>query len=204
MAITNQFPGGDMARQKFTRFKVRKHIIGIAAVIIIAAGGLAFALLQSRSVITGNTISTASANLLVSADGTHYSQTIPGFSFDGIIPGGYAAPAGGYPIYLKNTGTTPLDLSLAVEDAPSNPDSADLNDINFGLTDVSGNTAPRGFILQLLMNGGLPIEGELAPGATRQYKLQALAAHEAALGTTISNIDLAFVGTAHDPNDPSH
>jgi len=86
---------------------------------------------------------------------------------------------------------------------PSNPGSADLTKINVALTHASGNTIPRGFILQSLANDGQPIEGELAPGATRHYKIQALAADDAQTGVTIGNIDLAFVGIPRDPNDPS-
>lgn len=180
-----------------------KRTIIMAVIVISLAAGVAFAIMQSRSVITGNTISTASANLLVSSNGVNYGQTMPGFSFENIIPGGWPAPVGGYSVYLKNTGNTDLDLGLVLDNPPSNPGSADLSKINVGLTDVSGSTAPRGFILESLLNGSQPIEGDLAPGATRHYKLQALAADDATPGTVIGNIDLAFVGTARDPNEPS-
>lgn len=184
-------------------FKLPGRTILVAVIIISLAVGVAFALLQSRSVLTGNTISTASANLLLSTDGVNYSQTVSGFNFENIVPGGYPAPENGYPIYLKNTGNTPLDLRLALENMLSNPGSADLNKINVALTDASGNTAPRGFILQSLFNGGMPIEGELAPGATRQYKLQVLAAEDAEQGMTIGNIDLVFNGIPRDVNAPT-
>lgn len=183
-------------------FKSLKRTIIIAVIVISLAAGVAFALLQSRSLLTGNTISTASANLLISTDGINYGQTVAGFNFANIIPGGYPAPADGYLVYLKNTGSTDLDLKFSVDNPPSNPGSADLAKINVALTDVSGSTAPRGFTLKSLVDGEMPIEGDLAPGAARQYKLQALAADDAAPGITVSNISLVFGGVARDPNDP--
>lgn len=194
-------PNFDNLKKLRPRRPGKPSLSTIMAVMIIA-GGVAYAMLQNSGTITGNTISTADASLLVSTDGVDYGQSAPGFSFDGIVPGGYAAPYGGYRIYLKNAGDTDLDLDLSLDGAPSNPDSADLSKINVGLTDVSGDTPPRGFILDSLIGGSQPIEGELAPGAVRQYRLQALAADDAAPGTTISDIDLVFTGTALDPNAP--
>jgi hypothetical protein len=173
----------------------------ITAILVSLAVCVALALFQTRSVLTGNTISTTSADLLISTDGIHYGHTIPGFNFENIAPGGYPVPADGYPVYLKNAGNTVLDLALSMDAAPSNPGSADLSKLNVALTDASGSTIPRGFILQSLIGGTQPIEGELTPGSTRQYKLQALAAEDAAQGKTVGNIDLAFVGIARDPNE---
>ncbi len=187
-----------------TDWKASRRTAVMTIIIIVLAAGLAYALLQSRATVTGNTISTANPDLLVSADGINYSHSMPGFSFNGLVPGGYPAPAGGYyPVFLKNSGNTRLDLSLALDDAPSNPNSADLSKLSFDLTDASGQTAKQDFVLQSLTSGGQPIEGYLDPGDTREYKLQAVAAADAEPGKTISSIDLAFVGTAHDPNDPN-
>jgi hypothetical protein len=189
-----------MKRSSFKSVRLKRAVI--IAIIVLAVSGIAYAVLQSRSVITGNTISTGSANLLISTDGVNYSHSIAGFNFDNILPSGYAAPAGGHSIYVKNTGRLPLSLRLAVDGSPSNPDGADLRQFNFALTDVSGATAPRGFILDLLVHGGLPVEGELAASATRHYQLQALAADDAPADVTISGIDLAFIGEARDPHQP--
>lgn len=184
--------------------KSPKRTIITAVIVISLAGGVAFAILQSRSVITGNTISTASADLLLSTDGVHYSYSVPGFNFDNLIPAGWPAPVDGYSIYLKNAGNTTLDLSLSLDGTPPGVTEADLDQINVGLTDASGTIPPRGAVLGSLLHGSQPIgDSELAPGAVRQYKFQALAADDVRQGMVISNIDLAFIGTARDPNDPS-
>ena len=183
-------------------FKSLRRTSITAVIVISLAAAVAFALLQGRSVLTGNTISTASANLFVSTDGVNYSQAIPGFSFDNVVPGGWPVPADGYSIYLKNAGTTVLDLKLSLDSMPSNPSSADLSKITIALTEFGSGIPPRGFILGSLMNGGQPIEGELAPDAVRQYKLQALADDDAQTGAVINDIDLTFTGTPRDPNEP--
>lgn len=189
-------------RLSFPKITINRKSIGLVLATMVVTSGVAFAIFQSRSTITGNSISTANVDLLVSADGVNYSHTISGYDFEDILPTGHAAPLNGHSIYLKNAGRVPLSLSLAVDGPPSNPHNVDLMKFNFSLTDASGVTAPRGFILKLLVDGGLPIEGALAPGAVREYRLQALAADDAPLGVAISDINLAIVGTAHDPHQP--
>lgn len=183
-------------------FKSLKRTILMAVIVISVAVGVTFAILQSRGVLTGNTISTASANLLVSTDGVHYGQAIPGFNFENIIPGGYPTPADGYPVFIKNTGNTPVELKLTLDGALSNPDSANLNKLHISLVDDNGSIAPRDFILQSLVSTATSIEGDLAPGAVRHYKLQVTADDDADAGKTIGNIDLAFIGLVLDPNGP--
>ncbi len=177
----------------------------IAAVIIVAlAGGAAYALLQVWGVVMGNTISTASAGLVVSADGVHYGPAVNGgLSFSNLIPGGYPAPADGYTLYLKNNGHTDLDLSFTLNDPPSDTDPDDLGNLNVLLADASGSTPAKSFTLSSLLNGKQSVEGDLQPGATRLYKIQVQASDDAQPDTTISNVNLAFVGTARDPNAPN-
>ncbi len=187
-----------------THWKASRRTTVIAAIIVVLVAGLAYALLQSRVTVTGNTISTASPDLLVSADGINYSHSMPGFSFSGLIPGGYPAPSGGYyPVFLKNTGNTGLDLSVVLDGTPTNPGSANLSKFSFNFTDVADPDNKQDFVLQSLIGGGQPIGGYLEPGDSREYRFQVSAAADAEPGKTISNIDLAFVGTVHDSNDPN-
>lgn len=179
---------------------LRRTII-IAVIVVGLAGAAAYALLQARGVLTGNTISTASANLVISTDGRTYLQSMPGFSFDGVVPGGYPAPAEGYPLYVKNIGTTPLDLRLALNNTPSNPDALDLNKFSFTVT--GDDEVPKSFTLVSLANQGQSLDDELPPGATRQYMLRAQVAEDAGQSIMVSNIDLALVGIPRDPNDPN-
>lgn len=186
-------------------FRSLKRTILISIIVLGLAGGVAFAILQSRqNLLTGNTISTATANLLISNDGVNYSESVPGFDFSNIIPGDLPVPAEGYPVYLKNSGSVPLALKLSIANTPSNPGAADLAKINIALTAVAGEAASQGFTLESLVNGGMPVPGgNLARGETRQYKIQALTADDIEPGAIISNIDFAFVGLARDSNATS-
>jgi len=62
----------------------------------VMVGGAAFAALQSQqSVLKGSTIQTASANLQLSSDGNLFANTLNGYSFNSLIPGGQASPSVG-------------------------------------------------------------------------------------------------------------
>lgn len=188
------------------RIRIQKKTLwkkgAIALLIIGLVTGLAYALMQTQADVSGNTISTGTTNLQISTDGTHYSNSIPGFSFTNMLPGGYPAPAGGYPIYLKNTGSTDLDLSLSIPGTPSNPSDTNLNKLSFVLTEAGSQTGPSNFLIGGLIGGPASLEGELAPGATREYELQATMRLDADQGITVSGINLTFTGTARDVNDP--
>lgn len=176
---------------------------GVITLVMLAAGGVTFAALQSQQdSLTGNTIETATANLQLSTDGVAYANSHAGFDFNNLIPGGQPVPAAGYSVYLKNAGGTALALKLSVSGAPSNPDSVDLSKVNVLLTTVGSGLSPQSFNLQSLMGaypGGLPVAGvNLASGAAQQYKLQASMATDAVNGASagLGNIDLVFSGAA--------
>lgn len=191
-----------MARSR--NIKAFTRALGVVAAVLIVVSGVTFAALQSQQdTLTGNTIETATANLQVSKDGVTYSNTQPGFDFNNLIPGGSAQPTAGYPVYLKNAGGTPLSLKLAVTSTPSNPDNVDLSKVNVLLTTVGSGVPAQSFSLQGLVSsnssGGLAItSGNLATGATQQYKLQVSMASDAVSGSSASlgNIDFAFSGQA--------
>lgn len=179
------------------------HKSVLATIVLSLVAGLAYALLQTQGSVLGSTITTGNADLLISADGVHYGKSIPGFNFTNALPGGYATPAGGYPIYLKNNGSTALAMDLSINGTPSNPNSADLARINFNLIDAGGQATPQTFALETLIDGQKPLEADLAAGASREYKLQAALLPTADQGAAISGIDLVFTGTARDANDPN-
>lgn len=178
--------------------------VGMVTAVVIIVSGVTFAALQSQQdTLTGNTIETATANLQLSTDGTNYSDSHAGFNFNNIVPGGQAVPTTGYPFYLKNAGGTPLSLKLAVTSLPTNPNTVDLGKVNVLLTPVATGTPMQTFTLQSLIassaSGGLAItSGNLASGASQQFKLQVSMATDAVSGSTASlgNIDFSFSGTA--------
>ncbi|MDB5169504.1 MAG: hypothetical protein JWO41_860 [Candidatus Saccharibacteria bacterium] len=181
---------------------IMRAVLVVAAVAVVT-GGVTFAGLQSQqSKLTGNVIQTATANLQVSNDGTTYSNSQTGFVFANLIPGGQAMPSGGFPVYLKNAGGTPLSLKLAVSSPPSNPDNADLSKVNVILKLTTGQS--QTFSMQSLIDssttGGATITSpsQLNPNVVSQYTLQIQMASDAVTGpsATIGNIDFSFSGTA--------
>ena len=189
---------------KSKRFKSIKRSLLIATLLTGLTGGAAYAVLQSQqNTLTGNTISTATANLNLSLDGTSYSSSTAGFDFNSIVPGGSAVPATGYPFYLKNSGATPLAIKFYVSSTPSNASSIDLTKVNVLLTTVGSGTSPQSFSLQALKDaaatGGLAIStATLNPTYSQQYKLQVSIASDATIqsGASLGNIDFAFRGIA--------
>lgn len=189
------------------RFKHKIALLratGVVTAVVIIVSGVTFAALQSQQdKLIGNTIETATANLQLSTDGTNYSDSHAGFDFNNIVPGGQAVPTAGYPFYLKNAGGTPLSLKMAVSSTPANPNIVDLGKVNIVLTPVATGTSAQTFTLQSLIassaSGGLAItSGNLASGASQQFKLQVSMAADAVSGPTASlgNIDFSFSGTA--------
>jgi hypothetical protein len=188
--------------KKSRRLKGLKRSIAVATLLTGLAGGATFAALQSQQdTLTGNLISTASANLLLSNDGTTFTSSQSGFDFNNIVPGGPAQPATGYSFYLKNTGGTALDLKLYVSSTPSNPSSINLSKVNIVLTPVGSGTTAQTFSLQSLIDakatGGLAITGSaINAGLTQQDKLQVSMTSDAVVqnSANLGNIDFAFIG----------
>lgn len=175
----------------------------IVAVLLSLIGGVTFAALQSQSKLTGSTIQTATANLLVGRDTTNLANSQAGYSFTNLVPGGTLTPNGGYPVFLKNAGGTPLALKFAVSSTPSNPNGVDLTKVLIHLNSTaSGQT--QSFTLQSLIDnnatGGstitlLPV---LFADQIHPFTMQVSMANDAFGGqtATIGAIDFVVIGTA--------
>lgn len=171
----------------------------ISAVMVIVSG-VTFAALQSQEdVLKGNTIQTAVANLQLSSDGINFTNSLSGFTFSGLIPGGAPAPANGYPIYLKNDGSTALALKLSIPKPITNPDNADLSKVHVLLTPFGGG-APQNMTLQDLVSsaasGGIALAqpGRLGVGQSTGFNVQVSMESDAVSGpsATITDIDFSF------------
>jgi hypothetical protein len=168
--------------------------------------GVTYAALQSQqAVLSGNTIQTASANLLIgtaSATSTAFSNSHSGFTFSNVIPGGSAQPADGNAFYLKNSGTATLSLKLAVGSTPTNTSNIDFTKVSVQITRVDTGTTQTA-TLQSLIDGypssGLALTDTLLPASTGvQYKLSVSMTADAFTGSSasIGSIDFVFSGTA--------
>ena len=171
--------------------------VGVLSTIGVMVTGVTFAALQSQqATLTGNTISSASADLRIGTSASTFAATRTGFNFQDIVPGGPAVPTDGNTFYLKNYGSAPLNLKLATGAAPTNTSNADLSKVMFQVTRVDNNTTQT-VSLQALAEG-YALTDPIGANAVVQYKLRASMASDAfsGSGASISGIDLVFSGTA--------
>ena len=152
--------------------------------------------------LTGNTIETATASLRISKDGTTFSDTIPGFDFAGVMPGGSAVPGDpGYLVEVKNTGDTTLKLRLTVPVTPTVVGITDLSKVNVLITPFSpsgGTYATQSVPLSTLIAGQVSLSNAtaVAKGGPVLMHLQVSMTTDAISGSggSISNLDLTFSG----------
>jgi len=180
--------------------------MSIVASVGIIVTGVTFAALQSQqAVLSGNTIQSATASLLISTTSptsTVYASSKTGFTFANIVPGGPAQPTNGNAFYLKNTGTANLTLKLNVTSTPTNTSSVDLSKVNVMITRVDTNTTQTTSLQSLVDGapaGGLTLTDTLAPASSgTQYTVSVSMAADAFTGSSasIGAIDFSFSGTA--------
>lgn len=183
--------------------------IGVISAVGILVTSVTYAALQTEPAnLTGNTIKSATADLKIGTSSTGalpstYSNTRAGFTFADVAPGGPAMPADGYSFYLKNYGSTALNLKAAVSSVPTNEANVDLSKVSLQLSRVDTDNVQT-FTLQALIEaqtaGGLALTDALAANPTfAQYKLRASMDADAFSGTgddvSIGAIDLVFSGT---------
>ncbi len=194
-----------MFRQKIHKPKDWKKPLGTFAVLALVTGGVAFALLQSQSSLTGNSISTESANMLISQNDSNYGHTSAGYAFDGIIPGTQDSQTEHF--FLKNAGSAPLALRLGLTSTPTNAAGVDLSKVHVIVTPYSTTTympgTPQDFSLQSLVDAGaegvaVDYPNPLVANSKEEFNVK-VSVDDGAVGSdgaSLSNIDLGFTGTA--------
>jgi len=196
----------EVYKQSKSRRKPWKLLPVVRAIAVLSAVGITttlvtFAAIQSSgSALTGNTIQTASASLLISNNNSTWANDVGGWNFSGVVPGGPALPANGsYVVYVKNTGDAPMTLALTVKTPPTVTGAVDFAGVHILLTPTTGGTA-QSFALSALLAGNVAITGSsIQPyGATiLSYKVQVLMDASAVTGSSasITGLNLSFVGT---------
>ena len=191
-----------MRRKRNIRAILRS--IGVVSAVVLAVGGVTFAALQSQlGVVRGNTIQTAVASLQVSPNGSTFSSSMDGYVFGNLIPGGQPSPMYGYPVYLKNVGTSPLAVKLSISGPVSNPDSVDLSKVHVILSTNSGGT-PQNILMQDLISaaatGGIAVNqaSHVIPSQVMSYSIQVQLDADAIHGPSanLSNVDFNFGAVA--------
>ncbi len=140
--------------------------------------GVTFAQLNTTAALTGVTVNSATAGLLVSNGGA-YSASEPGFHVTGLIPG---HGSGLQPFYLQNTGDTPLVVTVHVPAAPTA--TGFTNWANFTATFHSqsgGNDVTVN--MQDLLNGQVALPNNPLPAGAQGV---------AATPGTVGNYDVTF------------
>lgn len=189
-----------MRKQK--NIKPLLRAIGVIAVVIMLVSGVTYAALQSQqAALTGNTIESATADLKISIDGTTYGSTHSGFDFSSVIPGGTPVPVAGYSFYLKNGGSTNIQVKVGVSTTPTNLSSIDLTKVSVIITRVPGGTSQTMTLASLISSyadGGTALTDILSAGIANQYKIQVSMAADAFTGNgaALGNIDFVFSGTS--------
>lgn len=166
--------------------------------LLLVAGGISYAAFQSRAnSLDGNTINTASAELVISADGSNWNYNSPGFNFDNLIPGGDAMPVAGYPFYLKNQGNMPQTLNFKVTGPLSYaPNDVDISKVDILLTTVASGVPVQKFSLAALSEpAGVTLSNRLQPSQSQLYKLQVQMEDGAVTSTSANISDFNFVFT---------
>ncbi len=176
--------------------------VGVMGIVMILVSGVTFAALQSQqAVLSGNTITSASADLKVSLNGTNFTTSQTGFDFSGVVPGGPAVPAAGYVFYLKNSGTTTSQVKVAVSTTPTNLNNIDLTKVSVTILRYPGGVAQTLTLASLIStyaSGGVALTDTLPAGGTNTYHIQASMAADAFTGSgaSLGNIDFVFTGVA--------
>lgn len=173
-------------------------------VVGVVVGGVTFAVLQSQAAtLRGNAIMTATVGLQVSRDDTTYADTVDGYVFGALIPGGQATPYNGYPVYLKNTGSARLDPRLSVPGPVSNPGNIDLSKVRVIIAPAMGGTEQTITLAELIASnatGGVPITGfsKINSGSRIALIIKVVLDSDAysGSGAVIDNFNFNFSGVA--------
>lgn len=181
--------------------------IGTVGAVVALAGGVTFAALQSQATLTGNTIASASATLLVSstpacgaATGT-FTHSETGFAFTGLVPGG--ADSGAKNFCLKNTGTDNMTMNVVIPSLPTwtvTPSgSVDNSKVNlaFSCTGAGGTFSVTDNVNDIWFNTANLSGGTLNAGTTDACTVTASMTSSAFTGESASSttFNLTFTGT---------
>jgi hypothetical protein len=187
-------------------FRSLWQAMGIIVATLVVVSGVTFAALQSQqAILKGNSIQTAVANLKLSADNINYSNSLDGYTFGGLIPGGNPTPLNGDPIYTRNDGTTALALKLSVNSTLTNPNTVDLEKVHVILTPFGGGVAQNMTLADLIAantTGGIPLTiagaNHLTPSANTGFMMQISLENDAVSGAsaTIGSLEFDFDATA--------
>jgi hypothetical protein len=173
----------------------------VMAAVVVLAGGVTFAALQSQATLTDNTIASATADLQVDNTdngATPNSNTDTGFAFTGVVPGGAGSNIGHF--ILKNNGTgASVNLSVKLAAAPTwttVPVSAAVDETMVHVIFTRDGGSPQDVKLSDLVAGNVPLTGgPLAPTTNSTFSVQIKMDADAFSGSSASASAFQFVFT---------
>lgn len=177
------------------------RFVGLLVAVVTFVSSVTYAALQSQNAtLKGNVISTALASLQLSADGTAYSSSLNGYAYTNIVPGGQPMPNTGNPVYIKNTGTSQLQLSLSLGSQFTNTDNLNLSKVHLILDPFAGGVSQNILLSDLVTPGGVTLTQAaiLSPGVSTGYFMRVSLDADAMTGpsATLANLDLNFSGVS--------
>lgn len=192
-----------MAKKRNNAGVLARALLSLVVVGVIV-GGVTFAVLQSQAAIMrGNTIMTATTGMQVSREDVTYSDTVDGYVFGALIPGGQATPSSGYPVYLKNTSSTKLEPRMSVPGPVTNPGNINLSKVRVIITPASGGAEQSVALADLIASnatGGVPLTGfgKIFGNAKISFTLKVALDADAysGSGAAIDNFSFNFSGVA--------
>jgi hypothetical protein len=135
--------------------------IGVIGAVAALVTGITFAALQSQATLTNNTISTASADLLL-WDGDSFEETAPGFNVTNLLPGTPSAPQ---EFYFKNNGTATLNVTARIPVAPAVTNIGDFGEVDVTLDCQGVGNDPVATTMAALIAGEVALDTTLVGGA---------------------------------------
>lgn len=186
---------------KLKGFQPLARAVMVVSAVAVLATGVTYAALQSQQAsLTGNSISTATADLRIGTTASTFDTTRTGFKFTSIIPGAVPSPADGNSFYLKNYGTSTMALKFSISTTPTNTSNVDLSKVYLVFSRIDTTATQKVSVAALVAanaTGGVALTDNISGGTIAQYKTQVTMDDDAFTGqsATIGGIDLVFTGT---------
>lgn len=178
--------------------------LSVLCAVILLLTGVTFAAMQSQdATLQGNSITSASASLVIGDANGGYASAASGFSFENLEPGGQPMPSPGFDLKLRNNGSSNLMLQMSINPGNfANANHANIDRIYITLTPKNGGPTLQYSLQSLLVahtnNTPESLDIMLPAGQTGQYVLQVQMAADSvtdtSAGVALSGIDLVFSG----------
>lgn len=180
------------------------RLVAVLLTVTALVGGVTYAALASQpGLIRNNTISTAVANLQLSMNGSNYTNTLEGFNFADVVPGSPPSTIKANSFYMRNNGTTPLNVNVSIADTITNGNNVDLTKVHLHLRPVDGS-APQDYTFAELIaansTGGVSLSSNARLGSSQQQTYVILVSMDAdavsSPSASIGNINISFGAVA--------